>query len=400
MRSNAPDKAISAAALTLKRISVQKYFFLAIVCALLCACTQRKENVFDGSVKKIHFSADNTTDFTDILDVKFIQLEECDSSLIKSIGQIVEYNDKYIVSDDNTNQIFVFDKFGKFITQIGERGQAAGEFIQLTYIYADSVENRLSVLDNESRKIIQYDLNDYSFVNEMRYPEISSDCFIPCDNNLIWFNDAYDSDDPAYFIVTDTSGKMVNSFIKKEFKSGFITGSAIPIKTCHGQVYGFTPFDLTVYEITPKQISKKYAIEIDGFKTPSVDFLNKISNNGASSSLFDKLSDSKYISYYNIVDTDSMIFMMLFSNHKPYVGVYDKDNDKNCFMSKDNFEKMTGTGKIQYFILQTLDNGFAAVVDKDEIRELADPDISPALRPLIDNGNDNPLIAVICKADK
>lgn len=393
------DRDTNAAALTPELHYTNKWIFLAIGCLLLCGCTHKNGDISDDSVKKIHFSSDQTTDFTDILDVRFIQLEECDNSLIKSIGQIIEYKDKYIVSDDDTNQLLVFDKSGNYVTRIGDRGEAAGEFIQLTYISVNCAENSLSVLDNESRKIIQYNLEDYSFVNETRYPEISSDCFVPSGSNLIWFNDAYEGHDTDYFIVTDKSGNLINSFIPKEFKSGFITGSAIPIKTCDGKIYGFTPYDLTVYEITPTQISEKYVIDIDGFQTPSVDFLNQISNNGASSSLFDKLPDSRFISYYNIVDTDSMIFMNVFCNHKPYVGVYDKSSGRNRFMPKEIFEEMTGIGKIQYFILQSLDNGLAVVVDKDELREHPDSDISPSLSSMVDNGNDNPLIAVISRAD-
>jgi hypothetical protein len=98
-----------------------------------------------------------------------IDLELTDESLINPdrIRRILLCEDYVIVVGD---EIFVFNKDGKFVHSIGSRGQGPGEYIGINSVALDEKNKRLFV--SSGRKIICYDL-DGNFIRESSITQLS-----------------------------------------------------------------------------------------------------------------------------------------------------------------------------------------------------------------------------------
>jgi hypothetical protein len=80
-------------------------------------------------VESIEESEETTMSLSEIAnDITFIPLETTDECLIGGSFSIY-LNKDYFVIMDNTPQVFLFDKTGKFIRKIGNKGQGPGEYI-------------------------------------------------------------------------------------------------------------------------------------------------------------------------------------------------------------------------------------------------------------------------------
>ena len=70
-------------------------------------------------------------------------------------------NDRIFIFDSyKANALFVFDKKGKYITQIGSPGMGPGEFAYLAGFDIDIINNNIIIYDFK-RKFMYYDLDTY-----------------------------------------------------------------------------------------------------------------------------------------------------------------------------------------------------------------------------------------------
>lgn len=379
-------------------INMNKSLFILLVVAslhIMSGCNHDSRN--KENIENLEFRLQNgESSFIDSLDVTFIQLEEAGEALFKSVGQIQQCGDRLVISDDGDYKLHVYGMDGKYIGQIGSRGHAGGEYVMLSSFFVEDDDKKVCLWDEETRKLLTYSLLDYSFISECKVSEMSSKCCVPMDNYLIWYNDAYETDNSDnYFIVTDKKGVVQNSFVKKEFKSGYITGSSYPLFTIGGKVKGYTPYEMVLYSMNGEGVTGKLNITVKDFSVPDIAFLNEISDNGQSVSLFKALSNSEYISYYDIMETNDLIGLTVIRQHEKYFGIADSRSGATYFDRIDDLAERLRIGRILYFVPNSINEGLLAIVDKDEIKDSNLNDLRPELQEMINNDNDNPIIAII-----
>lgn len=362
---------------------------------VMLSCSHGHDNISGGET--IVFGESDAA-LIDSLEVSFVQFEETDNSLIKSIGRIEQLGDRLIVGDDMTYRIMAFTEDGRFISTIGTRGEGPGEYLQFSSFFTNEAGNEIGVVDNEKRKVIYYNLDDYSFKRERSYSPLSSGCGVPIEGDMIWFNQSYEGGTKnSYFIVTNTLGEIKNMFVPKKFISGYLTGSDYPIYSLDGKVYGYIPYELTLYELNADSAKVRYRFEVDGFKTPTVDFLNEISENGKSNSLFDALSKSDFISYYDILETGQLICLTIIRQGQTHIALLDKDTDLKLFMPQDEFAKRLHLGKIKYLVPNEINDELLAIIDKSQLTTDDVSTLPDSLQLLINNDNSNPIVAIVRK---
>ena len=138
--------------------------------------------------------------------IETIELEMTDESLINPdrIQRILITDDNIIVLE--SFQTLVFNRRGKFIRSIGQRGQGPGEFIFLLYNIAIDEKNKNLFL-NTTSKIICYDLNG-KFLKEREMNTIHDINFI--NNELLVFVANYRKNDSKGFITNSIIYKLNN----------------------------------------------------------------------------------------------------------------------------------------------------------------------------------------------
>lgn len=371
-----------------------------VVFMLFASCNKTQKQEKDD-MKCYEFSLETVDkDLMKDLSVEFQALELTDKSVVGSIDQIVEHGDTIFVSDGSEYRLLAFYKNGNFIAQVGSRGEGPGEYTGIASYFVDPAKSRIGIYDEDVSKMLYYNLNDFSFIDEKSYEGVVAGCCLPFGDSLIWYNQAFEGEDSdSYFIVTDSGGKVTSSFVKKEFKSGYLTGCSTPMYTCDGKVYGYTPYSPVVYELTDSDAKIAFEMEFKDFDMPSVDYLNQVSSSGQSNSLFKTLRESGLISYYSVSETTSTICITVMVKGEKYCGIVDKATGRTAFMTLDDMARELGVGAIRYFIPGSLGDCVLAMVDPMEVKErIAEGEkVDDSLKSMVENSDDNanPIIAKI-----
>jgi hypothetical protein len=104
--------------------------------------------------------------------VRTVILEEHDDALIGEIQWIQAFDDYILIFDFFiAKKLFVFDKNGKFLRQIGKTGRGTGEYIQVMDFCIDTEKREIYLLDSGSRKMLKYNLDTGEYISSINLPK-------------------------------------------------------------------------------------------------------------------------------------------------------------------------------------------------------------------------------------
>ncbi len=135
-----------------------KCYFLALI--LLMACSQTKETI-DNDVETIVINTEATADSTDvssiIKEIRLVPLEEKENNFLEGVDKILITENYYVLFDRyGSNQINLYDKEGKFIRQVGSKGDGPLEVRQVNDYWLNE-EGCLEIYDFSLKKIVVFD---------------------------------------------------------------------------------------------------------------------------------------------------------------------------------------------------------------------------------------------------
>ncbi len=114
------------------------YLFIIILIGFISSCsTKRDKPIQEGNLETICFDENYVKElpFSSFVDtIELIPLETTEKNLIGEVNRIVFDDNKYYVRSTNSMQngkLFVFDKDGKFLQQIGRKGGGPDEYIEM-----------------------------------------------------------------------------------------------------------------------------------------------------------------------------------------------------------------------------------------------------------------------------
>ena len=106
---------------------------------------------------KVNLKGD-TVKFGDLFSkMEIIPLETLDSCLIMNIEKIELHNNQLFIFDNLRPALYVFDKKGKYIKQIGKKGEGPDEFQVITDVFIDKTRNVILFLSHFGSVLI-YDI--------------------------------------------------------------------------------------------------------------------------------------------------------------------------------------------------------------------------------------------------
>lgn len=269
----------------------------------------------------------------------FLQKENCrvvlldtvSDALMGDINKMGVYGD-YIVTLDRTvsKQVFVFDKTGKFLRKIGQKGLGPMEYVSPSDFACSIEEDKIFVLDFRLRKILTYSLSTGKFLGDIKIKPFASR--IHC-----YEKDLY-VDNPSYGqYVTDNllvclnaeNGELKESFISPDtFNAGydgmFCNEGGPFLQSGEGQ--------FNYSQIFSNKVLKKRKLKM----FPYLEFLSKdwilakdledIDMNG-----FDAtrklLAKNKYYGINCLIETGDIVFCRIYKGMRTFYFFYDREKD-------------------------------------------------------------------------
>ena len=200
--------------------------------------------------------------------IRYIPLETMDECLIMDIEQIKTDGDYLVIKDDKN--LYVFRDNGTFVSKIGEKGLAPGNYISILGFYLNRNEKNVVIIDNMKSKALKYaytgeylgevDLDD-SFL-DLNFCEMS-------DNNMLLTNNLlpspYTQNPYEYqlFECKPDEFSLKESIFTFNLGSGDVTTSRFsyyPISYHKGHMLFMANFSNILYEFTDK-IKPQYIVE-------------------------------------------------------------------------------------------------------------------------------------------
>lgn len=135
--------------------------FILSMLFLFSGCKDKSSNSAQGDsliipIDKQEAQPGSLSDY--VASVKYIPLETQDENLIRHLTTVLFIDDKVVVADCLERQILLFDKNGKYLHKIGNRGKGPEEYITFKTVMVDE-EKRIIVYDSMGRKLVYYALD-------------------------------------------------------------------------------------------------------------------------------------------------------------------------------------------------------------------------------------------------
>jgi len=141
-------------------IRVMKNLMLIGIVLLIGCKPLNRGPVMDGDILSINIdSLNKSKEEMSISEILYIPLETTDLCLLGDVSKILYFkNNFYIFDRFYSKNIYVFNRDGKFINKIIQKGRGPGEIIELTDFDIDEQGN-IYAYDNRQKKIILFSIH-------------------------------------------------------------------------------------------------------------------------------------------------------------------------------------------------------------------------------------------------
>jgi len=228
---------------------MKNILILSVLFAFLMSC---KNNVEVEASHLINVDI-NKTESLDISEtakiVDIISLELTDNSMIKEISKIYATNQFILIIDLVKSDIFLFNKSdGKFIRNIGQRGQGPGEYIMLNDVFLDEETELIYAHERVKRNMHIYNLTG-DLIDEL-----------PCkywfkgfckNKDGFWIYSCYPEENPegyALMLLNDSLTDRIEGFLPQKRFFSTLEGTRF-IKDINNVFYFIYPFSNIIYQL-------------------------------------------------------------------------------------------------------------------------------------------------------
>ncbi|MDR0698191.1 MAG: 6-bladed beta-propeller [Tannerella sp.] len=309
---------------------------------LLLSCSSHESGTIN-EIKKIHFGK-NDIRLSDSMKYRFVALETGDNCLIGHINRVEVFDNRIFVHDAYAaKSLFVFDAGGRFITQVGSKGDGPENYIVPHGFEIDRENRRIIVSDSDRKRLIFYDLDTYKYIMHKNCPVEYIGLFASKNRFYFFSHFGFDkSRDDNYILVTDTLFKPVFKDWKCNFKAyRFLTVSQESIYNINSRVFAYHHLQPYLYEITGSNCKIHARLSFEGFTFPALDF----SADPASFQYMDKLDNSpREISAYGIYESNDLLFIQLIIGKQPCFAIHHKTTNTSSVFSGKDFIDSAGLG--------------------------------------------------------
>lgn len=194
---------------------------LCVLCGLLSSsCNIANTENYSGEHPAINIDAARKIEkdsFSSVFkNVGCIVLETTDNSLLNRIDKIM-FLGNYLYVLEKGRGLFLFDKNGKFIKMVGDKGVGPGEYMLPSDLTIDYGNEKLYLLDSQSQSVLKYDINgEHEGSVKLKNNKTISNYIQYFDGELYTDLYSFDNPDDTYLLskIDINTGSRTSSFLK------------------------------------------------------------------------------------------------------------------------------------------------------------------------------------------
>ena len=373
-------------------------FEILLICMFVFfSCKQNVEGDAERLIELIEIDEsymENLEQFS----ICFIPLETNDECEIGNITSLISTSKSYIILDAQlSKKIVVFDRNGKYISNIGKIGNGPGEYISPISFSVSPNEDEIAVIDGAKNSIIFYSLVDYSFTREQKIPFYAAYMEYLNNGELIWYNKGKDLSD--ILIKTDANLNIKKTLLKRDFYSGYTIGSTRKLYKMQDRIYAYTPFSPILHEIYDDSITKVIKFSFGNQEFPPLAFFEQECQKGQENYI-PALQKSAYISYFDIFENETHFCIPFFIKGMMFYGFHNKKNNNSYKITQKNMQDLLKVGFFSSPVGVNIEGEFISLLNPDTIRELLEEqsyDLNEELKEIVTKSKegDNPILLLL-----
>lgn len=301
---------------------MKKHVFIHTIALFTCVGCQHTTIQPQAEVIEIKLNDATATTSDVFTGITPIALETTDSSLIGALASVKLSPEYIFVQTDNT--IKQFDRNGRFIKNIGRKGQAGDEYSGITDFCINSKHKEIQILDRKQKKILTYDYDG-------NYQESTP---IDC-----WALQLYKPDTETILTYSGNELDTHNAY-KFNVYSATTNNSFYPIDAQRSKYLNilsprnfytlkddntifFEAFNDTIYTLDKSHVEPKYILSYSGKNTPPSFFTEKNYENIMD--FFQAFNSRDYVnSTHDVAEGNRKLLFSCYYGGAKYFNIYDK----------------------------------------------------------------------------
>lgn len=377
---------------------MKKIIFSVLVLFTFIFFSCNSQHTTNEDVIRVSFTKTDAIPASDLLETTFLKLSTSDSCLIGKVNQLEEINGQYLILDGTIAQrLYLFDKNGKFLRQIGRFGMGPGEYITPISFTINKEKKLLSVIDMEAEKMLYYDLYTFQFLSEQHLPFSTTKMEWLTNDLLAWYSKGTGIDgDNSYIILTDTTYQIKKRFLDQEFPTGYHIGSTSGMYRFSEIMSVYQIFIPNIYRISKDSVRLAYELSFGRNETPPIDFLKKSA--GKNGNYIPALKESSYLVSYSVYENEDFMIVPHSAEKTMFYGIYDKKNDKSYNFTQKQLEKDLGVGSFTNPVGKDDNNAFVSLLRPGLMFQLKEKGVvlNEQLEKLVNESQeeDNPILLI------
>ena len=249
---------------------MKKYLFgFLLLTLILSNCNKTDKN--DLAIVRVDAATNDSLPLSTVAkSIDYIPLETCKEALLGRYGGPRFFKNGILISSDNG--IYCFDPTGKYRYKISRVGKGPGEYQQISAYLIDETRQQIEIMDQRSRKLLKFKLEDGSFIEEKSSILFAQNLELLDESSYIFYTmgdgSAVPGGSPDWdykVIITDRSGLT----IKRKYFPGecSLYGQYPFVKSDHSfKVH--LPYNDTLYEVRNDTIVPALFVDFGGFGLP------------------------------------------------------------------------------------------------------------------------------------
>ena len=221
--------------------------------------------------------------------------ETTDKSIIGAVSKVIKTNDRvYVLDNQKSKALLVFNRSGKFLYTVGNVGKGPGEFVEPTDFEINEKEGQVYIYDQFQSVVNKYDLGG-RYLGNFKLP-FRNTAMVKLGNDFVFQNllgnDHIKVIKKSALTITDTMGNVTKVGLPM-LRYNYVSDRVVRMNdsTAHHMI----PYNDTIYHITPKGIFARYVFLFPEAQRLPQDFMKQT---GPIYERFRELFPSNRFTYY------------------------------------------------------------------------------------------------------
>ena len=267
-------------------------------------------------------------------EIKKISLELTNESLIGSIERVIYKDNQLIIIEGKTQKVMLFDLQGKYIRQIGSKGQGPGEYTEVISEFWDEKREQICLWSHPNYMFYNLDGTLSHKINRDEHPFYPS---IVCDDYHVSYVNNKTGNETKRLIIQDSIGVIVDSI--PNFRTWEKTRNTTGVRylreakfhVFRNELYYKDMYSDTLYHINNHTLQPRYIFDVGGLTVPyQMHSWSKEEMYGIPKG---ENRYEKYVVVEKLLEDANNLFFIFDYKNKRYPAIYEKKEDILQIMS-------------------------------------------------------------------